>query len=109
MVLLDATPEERERELEKRWQLGGFNYQYAFTDALTDPDANEIAAEFVRDKIRVRVKDPEVADILCPRDHPFGTKRLCVDTDYYETFNRDNVTLVDLRRTPIARIGRTRW
>ncbi len=106
MVLLDATPEERERELEKRWQLGGFNYQYAFADALTDPDANEIAAEFVRDKIRERVKDPEVAEILCPQDHPFGTKRLCVDTDYYETFNRDNVTLVDLRRTPLARIGR---
>ena len=106
MVLLDSTPEERERELEKRWQLGGFNYQYAFADALTDPDANEIAAEFVRDKIRARVKDPEAAEMLCPQDHPFGTKRLCVDTDYYETFNRDNVTLVDLRRTPLARIGR---
>ena len=106
MALLDATPEGRERELEKRWRLGGFNYQYAFSDALTDPDANEIAAEFVRDKIRARVKDPEVAEILCPRDHLFGTKRLCVDTDYYETFNRDNVTLVDLRRTPISRIGR---
>ena len=106
MVLLEATPEERELELENRWRLGGFNYQYAFTDALTDTDANEIAAEFVRDKIRARVKDPQVAEALCPRDHPFGTKRLCVDTDYYETFNRDNVTLVDLRRTPIARIGR---
>ena len=106
MVLLEATPEERARELEKRWRLGGFNYQYAFGDALTDPEANEIAADFVRDKIRARVNDPEVAEVLCPRDHPFGTKRLCVDTDYYETFNRDNVTLVDLRRTPISRIGR---
>ena len=107
MALLEATPEERGRELEKRWRLGGFNYQYAFSDALTDPEANAIAAEFVRDKIRARVSDPEVAEILCPRDHPFGTKRLCVDTDYYETFNRDNVTLVDLRRAPISRIGRS--
>ena len=106
MALLEATPEERERELEKRWQRGGFNYQYAFTDALTDAKANEIAAEFVRDKIRARVTDPEVAEVLCPRDHPFGTKRMCVDTEYYETFNRDNVTLVDLRRNSISRIGR---
>ena len=106
MELLNSAPEERERELEKRWRMGGFNYQYAFTDAMTDPDANEIAAEFVRDKIRPRVRDPDVAEVLCPRDHPFGTKRLCVDSDYYETFNRDNVTLVDLRRTPILSIGR---
>ena len=106
MALLEAAPGARERELEKRWQMGGFNYQYAFSDALIEPEANEIAAEFVRDKIRARVEDPEVAEMLCPRDHPFGTKRLCVDTDYYETFNRGNVTLVDLRRTPISRIGR---
>ena len=106
MALLEATPAERERELEKRWRLGGFNYQYAFSDALTDPKANEIAAEFVRDKIHARVEDPEVAETLCPRDHPFGTKRLCVDTGYYETYNRDNVTLVDLRRTPILRVER---
>ena len=107
IALLEATPDERERELENRWRLGGFNYQYAFSDALTDPKANEIAAEFVRDKIRACVHDAEVAEILCPRDHPFGTKRLCVDTDYYETFNRENVTLVDLRRTPISNIGRS--
>ena len=106
MALLEAEPEERERELERRWRMGGFNYQYAFSDALTDPRANEIAAEFVREKIRARVRDPEVAEMLCPRDHPFGTKRLCVDSDYYETFNRDNVTLVDLHRTPITEIGR---
>ena len=104
MALLPATPRERERELEKRWRLGGFHYQYAFSDLLTDPAANAIAAEFVRGKIRARVKDPELAETLCPRDHPFGTKRLCVDTGYYETYNRGNVTLVDLRRTPILRI-----
>ena len=106
LALLEATPEECERELERRWRMGGFNYQYAFSDALTDPGANEIAAEFVREKIRARVHDPEVAEMLCPRDHPFGTKRLCVDSDYYETFNLDNVTLVDLHRTPITKIGR---
>jgi cyclohexanone monooxygenase len=65
---------------------------------MTDPAANDSAAEFVRGKIREIVKDPAVAELLCPTDHPIGTKRICVDTDYYETYNRDNVTLVDVRR-----------
>ena len=106
MLLMESSPQEREAELEKRWCKGGFNYQYAFTDALVSTEANELAAEFVRNKIRQRVKDPAVAAMLCPTNHPFGTKRLCVDTDYYETYNRDNVTLVDLRQTPITQMTR---
>jgi cyclohexanone monooxygenase len=101
---LELTPEERQRELEARWQAGGFFFLFAFSDILTNEEANEHVAEFVRAKIRERVHDPEVAELLCPYDHPFGTKRLCVDSDYYETYNRDNVTLVDLRETPIVEV-----
>ena len=60
-------------------------------------ESNDTASEFVRDKIRAIVKDPRTAELLAPNDHPIGTKRLCLDTDYYETYNRDNVTLVDVR------------
>jgi cyclohexanone monooxygenase len=63
-----------------------------------------MAAEFVRSKIREIVADPQTAEALCPSTHPIGTKRICVDTGYYETYNRDNVTLVDVRRTPIERV-----
>ncbi len=93
------------REIERRWRDGGFALYSAFGDVMTDARTNATIAEFVHAKIRERVKDPAVAELLCPRDHPFGAKRLCVDTDYYETFNRDNVTLVDIRATPIERIA----
>ena len=76
----------------------------AYADILLSKDANDTAAEFFRDKIRSIVRDPAVAQALIPRDYPIATKRLCVDTDYYATFNRDNVTLVDLRKTPIEAI-----
>ena len=69
--------------------------------------SNETAAEFVRRKIRTTVKDPRTAELLCPNDHPIGTKRLILDTDYYETYNRDNVTLVDIRSKPIKEITPT--
>ncbi len=95
---------EREREYEKRWSRGGLGFSAAYTDLLTSKDANDTAAEFFRAKIRSIVRDPAVADALCPQDYPLGTKRLCVDTGYYATFNRDNVTLIDVRRTPIAAI-----
>ncbi|HXH82782.1 MAG TPA: NAD(P)/FAD-dependent oxidoreductase [Candidatus Tectomicrobia bacterium] len=101
---LGVPAEEREREYEKRWRRGGLGFAATFADLLTDPEANETAAEFFRAKIRATVRDPAVAEALCPRDYPLGTKRLCVDTDYYETFNRPNVTLVDLRRSPIVAI-----
>jgi cyclohexanone monooxygenase len=95
---------EREREYEKRWRRGGLGFSAAYTDLLVSQDANDTAAEFFRAKIRSIVRDPAVADLLCPRDYPLGTKRLCVDTGYYATFNRDNVTLVDVRTAPIEAI-----
>jgi cation diffusion facilitator CzcD-associated flavoprotein CzcO len=101
---LAASPEERRREYEARWSHGGLGFNATFADLLTNKDANDTAADFVRAKIRTAVRDPAVAEMLTPRHYPVGTKRLCVDIDYYETFNRDNVTLVDVRRAPIEAI-----
>lgn len=102
--VLEATEEERRAEFEARWAKGGFGLGGSFNDLQLSREANDIVAEFVRSKIREIVKDPATAETLCPRDYPFGTKRLCVDTGYYATFNRDNVTLVDLKKTPIEEI-----
>jgi cation diffusion facilitator CzcD-associated flavoprotein CzcO len=101
---LAVSAEERQREYERRWRRGGLGFNATFGDLLTSREANETAAEFFRAKIRATVRDPAVAEALSPRDYPIGTKRLCVDTDYYATFNRDNVTLVDLRTTPLEAI-----
>lgn len=98
---LQVDAQARKAEYERRWQKGGANFMHAFNDILVDRQANDTAADFVRDKIRETVADPERAEALLPHDHPLGTKRICVDTDYYETFNRDNVSLVDIRATPI--------
>ncbi|GAA2848498.1 NAD(P)/FAD-dependent oxidoreductase [Pseudonocardia halophobica] len=100
----DLTPEQREESMRERWAAGGSNFMWVFEDTMTDLEANAVAAEFVRDRIRETVRDPEVAERLCPTSHPIGSKRICTDTDYYETFNRENVTLVDVRTTPIRRI-----
>ncbi len=104
---LEATPEERQRAYEARWVRGGFGFTSAFADLSTNEEANDTAAAFVRAKIRDIVRDPAVAEALSPQDHPIGTKRLPLDTDYYETFNRDNVTLVDVRKAPIETITPT--
>lgn len=101
---LEATPEQRRQEYEARWAHGGFGLMSSFSDLYSNLDANETAAEFVRGKIREIVHDPATAELLCPRSYPIGTKRLCVDTEYYETYNRDNVTLVDIRSAPIVEI-----
>jgi cation diffusion facilitator CzcD-associated flavoprotein CzcO len=101
---LDVSPEDRERAFDAGWQRGGFGLLASFSDLLLARESNETAADFVRKKIRGIVKDPAVAERLLPRDYPIGAKRLCVDTDYYATFNRDNVYLIDLRETPIERI-----
>jgi cation diffusion facilitator CzcD-associated flavoprotein CzcO len=101
---LEVSPEERQREYESRWNRGGLGFNATFADLLTDKAANDTAAEFFRAKIQAIVRDAAVAELLSPRDYPVGTKRLCVDTNYYDTFNRDNVTLVDLRRAPIEAI-----
>ena len=101
---MECTPDERLAEYEMRWESGGLCYYTSFADHLVDPAANEALAEFVRTKLRPRIKDPELARKLIPTDHPILTKRLCCDTDYYETYNRDNVTLVDVKETPISEI-----
>jgi len=105
--VFEDTEDVRELEFEDRWQQGGFSFLFAYKDILTDRNANELVAEFVRNKIRGRVDDPETAELLCPNTHPFASKRLCVDTNYYETYNRDNVTLVNVRKTPIEEMTST--
>jgi cyclohexanone monooxygenase len=101
---LEVTPEERDHAYETRWQRGGLGFNSAFIDVGVKIEANDTAAEFVRAKIRAIVRDPEVAEALAPKDYPIGTKRLCADSGYFETYNRDNVTLVNLRKTPIEAI-----
>jgi cyclohexanone monooxygenase len=101
---VEATPAERALQYGSRWDRGGIGFTAAFNDLIFNRQANDTAADFVRGKIREIVKDPAVAETLLPHDHPLGTKRICVDTDYYQTFNRDNVTLVNLRKTPIEAI-----
>jgi cation diffusion facilitator CzcD-associated flavoprotein CzcO len=104
---LEVPPEERQREYETRWQRGGFHLIGGFTDILVSKDANDTAAAFVRSKIREIVRDPAVAEALMPTSYPIGTKRLCVDTQYFATFNRSNVTLVDLQGSPIEAVTPT--
>jgi cyclohexanone monooxygenase len=100
----EATEAERAERYEAKWEEGGLRFLGSYTDLLVDQASNDTAAAFLRQKIRERVHDPAVAAALSPTDYPCGTKRLCVDIEYYETFNRRNVTLVDLRTNPIERI-----
>jgi len=96
------TPEaERLAEYERRWKDGGVSFMAAFNDLAVNKASNDTAADFVRDKIRAMVKDPVKAELLAPTSHPIGTKRICVDTNYYLTYNRPNVDLVDVRNAPI--------
>ena len=101
---LEASPEERQADYEMRWASGGLCYYASFIDLLTSRAANETVAEFVRHKTRQRVKDQAVAELLTPKDYPILAKRLCADTNYYETYNRDNVTLVSIKDTPIEKL-----
>ncbi|MEN4451255.1 NAD(P)/FAD-dependent oxidoreductase [Mycobacterium sp. SM3041] len=101
----EMSPGERSAELEKRWDEGGvLTYSVVFRDVLTNPDTNELIAAFIRSKIREKVNDPAVAELLCPTDHPFGGKRPCLDHGYYETYNRNNVSLISIKDNPIAEI-----
>jgi cation diffusion facilitator CzcD-associated flavoprotein CzcO len=104
-LALQTPVEERAREFEMRWQRGGLSFLGAFMDLMIDQDANVTAADFVRAKIREQVRDPAVAELLSPRN-TIGCKRLCIDIGYYDTFNRDNVTLVDVSERPIEAITR---
>jgi cyclohexanone monooxygenase len=101
---LGASPEERRRNFESRWGKGGFAFMSSYNDLFTNAQSNRLAAEFVRERIREIVTDPDTAAKLTPTNHPIGTKRLCLDTDYYETYNLPHVTLVDIADTPIERI-----
>jgi cyclohexanone monooxygenase len=101
---LEVSEQEREATYEERWRIGGSGFLGAFKDIMTNREANDTMAEFVRNKIRQTVKDPVTAELLCPKTHPIGTKRLCVDSGYFETYNRDNVELVDVSQTPIERL-----
>ena len=105
---LTASEEVRRQRFEEAWATGElFAVRDTFSDSRTNLQANEILAEMVRDKIRGIVDDPEIAEALCPKDYPFGTKRLCVDTDYFKTFNLPHTQLIDLRREPIKAVTAT--
>ena len=99
-----VSADERRAVYEQRWANGGVAFMAAFNDILFNKQSNDTAAAFVRDKIREIVRDPAVAEQLVPTDYPIGTKRICVDTDYFEAYNRENVTLVDVRERPIEEI-----
>ena len=104
---LSVPDDERQKIFEDAWAKGGFRLGTTFNDLLLDADANETAAEFLRNKIRERVRDPEIAEMLAPKDHPFFSKRPPLENGYYETFNRENVTLIDIRTSPIEAITPT--
>jgi cyclohexanone monooxygenase len=106
-LAMDVAEDERRRVYEDRWARGGFSLAGAFADIIVSQEANDTAAGFVAEKIRSIVKDPAVAERLTPKTYPIATKRICVDTGYYETFNRDNVTLVDVSGAPIEAITPT--
>ncbi|MBI2741130.1 MAG: NAD(P)/FAD-dependent oxidoreductase [Rhodospirillales bacterium] len=99
---LEATPQERQRQYEEAWARGGLPFLGAYGDLLFNKQANDTIADFARGKIRSIVEDPATAALLSP-DNVFGCKRLCVDTDYYATFNKPHVRLVDVSKTPIER------
>lgn len=103
---LDTPEDERTAIYEKAWQNGGLKFRASFSDLLTSDNANATAAEFIQAKIRQLVTDPETASSLAQIDHPYAAKRPPIDTHYFETYNRDNVALVDLQKTPISTITR---
>jgi cyclohexanone monooxygenase len=103
--ILAEPPQDVQRTLMGRWQAGGgMPFLGAYTDVLVDRAANDVVAEFMRDRIRETVADPSVAELLCPRAYPVGSKRLCQSDDYYAMFNQPNVSLVDLRSAPIESV-----
>ena len=103
-LALATPPEERQALYEAAWQKGGLQFRATFEDMMVNKEANDTAADFIRAKIRGIVKDPATAATLSDIDHPYATKRPPIDTNYFETFNRDNVTLVDVKAAPIERI-----
>jgi cation diffusion facilitator CzcD-associated flavoprotein CzcO len=104
-LAVETPPEERETIYEAAWERGGLQFRAAFQDMMVDKAANDTAADFVKRKIRSIVKDPKTAAILSDIDHPYAAKRPPIDTNYFETYNRPNVTLVDVKAAPIQRIS----
>jgi len=102
----DMSAAEMKDCLEERWQMGGLFFYGTLADLLTNQQANDVVSEFVREKIRSKVDDPQIAELLTPKTM-IGCKRICADTHYFETYNRDNVTLVDISQTPISEITPT--
>jgi cyclohexanone monooxygenase len=96
--VLETTPEEREREFDRMWDAGGFAFWLAnYQDMFFSQQANDVCADYIKRKIRGTVKDPAVAERLIPKGHAYGTKRQPLDTNYYETFNKENVVLIDAK------------
>lgn len=105
---MEVDEAERRRVYDEWWQRGGYLFAKAFPDQTVNLESNDTAREYVESKIREMVNDPpEIADQLIPTDHPIGTKRIVTDSGYFETYNRDNVTLINLRRTPLVEITET--
>ena len=104
---LAVSEEERQAAYQAAWDAGELTILGTFSDLLVNNAANDTLAEFIRNKIRSIVHDPETAEALCPKDYPFGTKRPCLDTGYFETFNSPHVSLVDLRQHPLTTITET--
>jgi len=100
--IFDVSEQERTLFFEKKWEEQGFGFWLGnFNDIMVDNKANELAAKFVRAKIQAEVEDPNIADLLTPTDHPFGSKRVPLESGYYKSYNRENVQLVDLKKTAI--------
>lgn len=103
-----VSEKEREERYEDLWSQGVMSQMgVAYADILFNKEANDTLSDFARKKIRSKINDPKVADILTPTEFPICTKRLCLDTNYYETFNRDNAEVVSLKKTPISTITKT--
>ncbi|MFV0459263.1 MAG: flavin-containing monooxygenase [Actinomycetales bacterium] len=101
---LDIDPDALEQTFQDYWERGGPDILAAYKDLNSDLTANQLAADFVRSRIRELVHDPQTAELLCPKDYPFGAKRLVLEIGYYEAFNKDHVTLVDTRSDPIQEV-----
>ncbi|MEM7542143.1 MAG: NAD(P)/FAD-dependent oxidoreductase [Pseudomonadota bacterium] len=101
---VDVSEQERLADYEMRWESGGLCFYSSYIDLLTNQQANDTLADFIREKTRQRIDDPEVAELLLPRGYPIMAKRLCADTGYYETYNRDNVKLVSIKDSPIEKL-----
>src|SRR5690606_24393456 len=104
--LFDVPKAERDAKLEELYKGPGFSlWLGVFQDALSDPEANKYVSDFVAQKIRERVKDPRIAELLIPKDHGFGMKRVPLETNYYEVYNQENDSVVDLNTTPMTEIA----